>query len=37
MLSVPSLHELVITSAAWWSIASAQALSRPLPQSLAPM
>ena len=36
MSSVPSVQELVITSATWLSIVSAQALSRPLMQSGAP-
>ena len=36
MSSVPSVQELVITSATWLSIVSAQALSRPLRQSDAP-
>jgi hypothetical protein len=36
MSSVPSVQELVMTSATWFSIALAQALSRPLEQSEAP-
>jgi hypothetical protein len=37
MSSVPSVQEFVMTSATWSSIAAAQALSRPLRQSDAPM